>query len=137
MAESRTYTIASLSTEFGVSLRTLRFYEQRGILEPRRAGTTRIYSSRDRIKIQLVLIGKRLGLSIDQIAKLIDAQPVVHQEQEPSADRLLSALSREQIEHQIAVLEEKLSSVQTAIGELRSRYDDPSFIPKPLLYSAG
>ena len=136
MANSGTYTIASLSKKFGVSLRTLRFYEQRGILEPGRAGTTRIYSSKDRIKIQLILIGKRLGLSIHQIAKLIDAQPVVHQE-EPSAERLLSALSREQIEHQISVLEEKLSSVWTSIDELRSRCDEPDFNPKLLLCSAG
>jgi len=73
------YSISQLAREFGVTPRTLRFYETHGILAPRRQGTTRIYSERDRVRLTLALRGRRVGLSLDEITRIIDmydpAQP--------------------------------------------------------------
>ena len=67
-----TYSISQLAREFEVTPRTIRFYEDKGLLSPRRAGTTRIYSGRDRVRLRLVLRGKRLGFSLREIAEIID-----------------------------------------------------------------
>lgn len=66
-----TYSISNLASEFGVTTRTIRFYEEKGLLSPRRAGTRRIYSPADRTKLRLILRGKRLGLSLDESAEII------------------------------------------------------------------
>lgn len=66
------YSISQLAREFGVTPRTLRFYETQGILAPRRQGTTRIYSDRDRVRLTLALRGRRAGLSLDEITRIID-----------------------------------------------------------------
>ena len=63
-----TYSISNLAAEFGVTTRTIRFYEEKGLLQPRRDGTRRIYSPADRTKLRLILRGKRLGLSLDESA---------------------------------------------------------------------
>ncbi len=66
------YSISALSREFAVTPRTLRFYESRGIITPRRQGTTRLYSERDRVRLTLALRGRRVGLSVDEIRQVID-----------------------------------------------------------------
>jgi DNA-binding transcriptional MerR regulator len=53
-------------------LRTLRFYEDKGLLNPRRNGVTRLYSRRDRARLKLILLGKRLGFSLDEVRKMIE-----------------------------------------------------------------
>ena len=65
------YTISELAGEFGVTLRTIRFYEEKGYLNPKREGTRRIYSTPDRTSLRLILRGKRLGLTLDETADLI------------------------------------------------------------------
>jgi len=64
--------ITELTEEFGVTTRTLRFYEDRKLLSPFRRGRKRLYRPRDRIRLKLILRGKRLGLSLDEIAEIID-----------------------------------------------------------------
>lgn len=66
-----TYSISDLAGEFDVTTRTIRFYEEKGLLNPSREGTRRIYSPADRTKLRLILRGKRLGLSLDQSAEII------------------------------------------------------------------
>ena len=66
-----TYSISSLATEFDVTTRTIRFYEEKGLLNPQREGTRRIYSPGDRTKLRLILRGKRLGFSLDESADII------------------------------------------------------------------
>jgi DNA-binding transcriptional MerR regulator len=68
---SNTYTISDLASEFDVTTRTIRFYEEKGFLKPDREGTRRIYSSSDRTKLRLILRGKRLGLSLDESAEIV------------------------------------------------------------------
>jgi len=68
---SNTYSISNLASEFDVTTRTIRFYEEKGLLSPQRAGTRRIYNAADRTKLRLILRGKRLGLSLDESADII------------------------------------------------------------------
>ncbi len=68
---SKTYTISDLASEFDVTTRTIRFYEEKGFLKPAREGTRRIYSPSDRTKLRLILRGKRLGLSLDESAEIV------------------------------------------------------------------
>ena len=74
MAE--TFGIAELAREFGVTTRTIRFYEDRGLIQPRRAGQRRIYAPRDRVRLRLIMRGKRLGFSLEDIGKMLDLYDV-------------------------------------------------------------
>ena len=69
---SSTYTITQLAQEFDVTTRTIRFYEDQGLLTPTRKGQTRVYSARDRVRLKLVLRGKRLGFSLGEIREMLD-----------------------------------------------------------------
>ena len=66
------FSISELSREFDVTTRAIRFYEDEGLLEPNRKGRHRVYSSRDRIRLKLILRGKRLGFSLSDIGDIID-----------------------------------------------------------------
>ena len=65
------YSISDLAREFSITTRTIRFYEEKGYLNPKREGTRRIYSSPDRTSLRLILRGKRLGLTLDETADMI------------------------------------------------------------------
>jgi DNA-binding transcriptional MerR regulator len=65
------YSIGDLSREFGVTTRTIRFYEDQGLLSPTRNGQNRIYEVRDRVRLKLILRGKRIGFSLKEINELI------------------------------------------------------------------
>jgi DNA-binding transcriptional MerR regulator len=65
------YSIRELAKEFDVTTRTLRFYEEKGLLNPSRSGQTRVYTMADRTRLKLILRGKRLGLSLDESAEII------------------------------------------------------------------
>lgn len=67
-----TYGIAELAREFNVTTRTIRFYEDKSLLSPERQGQRRIYSPRDRVRLRLIMRGKRLGFSLDEIREMID-----------------------------------------------------------------
>ena len=66
------YRIGELSKEFDVTLRTLRFYEDKGLLSPRRIGNTRLYSRADRTRLKLILLGKRVGMSLLDVKEILD-----------------------------------------------------------------
>jgi len=70
--KSNTYTISELAGEFGVTSRALRLYEESKLLAPKREGTKRIYAERDRVRLRLVLRGKRLGWSLAEIRESFD-----------------------------------------------------------------
>jgi DNA-binding transcriptional MerR regulator len=76
--ESRLYTIGELAAELGVTTRTIRFYEAKGLIAPARRGVARAYSRRDRARLMLILRGKNLGFTLEAIGeylKLYDADP--------------------------------------------------------------
>ena len=68
----RTYTISELAREFGVTTRTIRFYEEKGLIHPGREGHKRLYSPADRVRIKLILRGKRIGMTLAESAEVID-----------------------------------------------------------------
>ncbi len=106
-----TYTIGELARDYGVTLRTLRFYEDRRLLNPRRNGSARLYSARDRARLETILRGKQLGFTLTEIQSMIAAE-----EGGASAPRLV--LSPEQIEAQIAHLKKQRTEIDEAIKEL-------------------
>lgn len=69
--ETRTWSVRELADEFGVTTRTLRFYESEGLLAPDRDGTMRIYSARDHARLQLILRGRRFGMTLTEIAEIV------------------------------------------------------------------
>ncbi len=84
-----TYTISELAKEFGVTTRTMRFYEEKGLISPRREGQKRIYSSADRVRIKLILRGKRIGMSLNECVEVIDMYDPGHN----NADQLHSLIN--------------------------------------------
>ncbi|HEY8384075.1 MAG TPA: MerR family DNA-binding transcriptional regulator [Microvirga sp.] len=113
----KTYTIGDLAREFGVTLRTLRFYEDRGLLSPRREGTARIYDARDRARLSVILKGKQLGFTLTEIRAMVDEQVGG----EDSAANL--KLSMAQVEDQIAHLEQQKVEIEQALNELKAHRD--------------
>jgi DNA-binding transcriptional MerR regulator len=107
------YSISDLATEFNVTLRTLRFYEARGLVKPRRAGLTRIYSGRDRSRIALILKGKQLGFTLVEIRALL-ANEESREAGSPGGLKLTMA----QIEEQIALLTGQRADIEIALREL-------------------
>lgn len=89
---SSTYSISQLAEEFRVTTRTLRFYEDKGILTPKRKGTARIYSESDRVRLRLALRGKRMGFSLNECREIIEMyDPIVGNERR-QLERLLQKI---------------------------------------------
>ena len=113
---AKTYTIGDLAREFGVTLRTLRFYEDRGLLSPRRDGTARIYDARDRARLAVILKGKQLGFTLTEIRAMVAEE----RGDVPAANLKLSL---EQVDDQIAHLEQQKTEIEHALVELRAHRD--------------
>ena len=115
------YTISDLARMHDVSLRTLRFYEDKGLLHPRRQGTARYYGPGDRIRLELILKGKRLGFTLSEIYDLIASREKQRASSEAVSEDsdLTVSLDRHQIESQIAHLERQRDDLDAAIRELR------------------
>jgi DNA-binding transcriptional MerR regulator len=79
-SDAPTYTISELAKEFALTTRAIRFYEDCGLVSPRRAGRARVYGERERVRIKLILRGKRLGLSLAEIGELLDLYEVARNE---------------------------------------------------------
>ncbi len=112
-AQARLFSITELSLELGVTPRAIRFYEAKGLLEPQRAGSTRVYTYRDRARLQIILRGKRLGFSLALVQKyleLYDADPT-HRLQ---LEQLLRGARQ-----RIAELEGQRQDLELTIEELR------------------
>jgi DNA-binding transcriptional MerR regulator len=115
-----TYSISDLAREFDVTPRAIRFYEDQGLLAPQRSGSRRIYGKRDYVRLKLILRGKRLGLSLSEVAAMFDLYDSARDEK-PQLEQFLAALAerREQLERQRADIEEMLGEI--AVFEAQSR----------------
>jgi DNA-binding transcriptional MerR regulator len=111
---AKSYTIGDLAREFSVTLRTLRFYEDRGLLSPRRDGTARIYDARDRDRLSVILKGKQLGFTLTEIRAMLAEDRV-------SDGAANLKLSLDQIEDQISHLEQQKAEIEQALAELKAR----------------
>jgi len=112
MTES--YGIAELAREFDVTTRTIRFYEDKGLLSPDRDGQRRIYSPRDRVRLRLIMRGKRLGFSLDEIRAMIDLY-----DDDPSEVAQLK-LFLDKIGERKAVLSQQQADITAILKELGS-----------------
>jgi DNA-binding transcriptional MerR regulator len=110
MKEKREYTISELAREFDISPRTIRYYEEIGLLSPKRTkGNQRIFSRKDRARLKLILRGKRLGFSLEEIREMVEMYEV----SEP-----------EQIRVTLKYGEKKLKEIEEKIQELQMLKED-------------
>jgi len=107
-------TISQMSRLFGVSLRTLRFYEDRGLIKPRREGNARFYRGADRVRMEMILKGKKLGFTLTEIQDLIGGKGATE-----TLD-LEDQLNAQQIVTQIGHLERQRGEIDSAIERLRA-----------------
>lgn len=115
-----THTITELAKEFEVTTRAIRFYEDQGLLTPRREGQRRIYSNRDRVRLKLTLRGKRLGLSLSNIRELFDIYDSAKGEQAQIQQYLeLLAERRAQLVRQREDIEAVLGEIDAFEGQCR------------------
>jgi DNA-binding transcriptional MerR regulator len=110
--ETATWSIAELAAEYDVTLRTIRFYEDRGLLTPERRGTARVYHPRDKVRLGLILRGKRLGFTLDEIATIVDMYDA-----EPGEEGQLVYLLG-QIATRRAELEQRRRDIDETLAEL-------------------
>jgi len=120
--ERSEFSISELAREFEVTPRAIRFYEDQGLMSPRREGQRRIYTARDRTRLKLTLRGKRLGLSLSEIRELIDMYEP-GQDERPQLERFLAVLEahRASLLQQRADIEAQLSEIQTFEKRVRKR----------------
>lgn len=111
--DAQFFTIGDLAREFDVTLRALRFYEDKGLLSPRREGLTRLYSAAERARLAIILKGKKLGFTLAEIKAMV----ALREGTAVSAGGL--ALTREKCAEQLALLEQQKTEIEEAIGELR------------------
>lgn len=114
--KDKLWTISELGDEFGVTTRTIRFYEDKKLLLPQRVGANRVYNYRDKARLQLILRGKRLGFSLNEIKEYIDLYDA---KLDPMRNEQLSYLS-EVVAKRVDELTEQLTDLQEMIGELSS-----------------
>ena len=113
------FTIGELARDFGVTLRALRFYENKGLLSPQREGLSRLYPQGDRTRLALILKGKKLGFTLGEIRQMIAAE-------EGDADANTLALSREKCLEQIELLERQKADLEEGLNELFRIYSSLS-----------
>jgi DNA-binding transcriptional MerR regulator len=106
--------IGDVASAFGVSLRTLRFYEDKGLLSPRREGTTRLYGHRDVARLKLILFGRKVGFSLREVKQILD----LYDSSGPNLRQLKVAIDKG--DRQLGKLEKQRATIEEAIRELRS-----------------
>ncbi|BDA83193.1 transcriptional regulator [Aureimonas sp. SA4125] len=107
--DKHVFRIGDLAREFAVTLRTLRFYEDRGLLNPERRGTTRLYSRRDRVRLRLILLAKTLGFSLTEAKQMIE---IYH---EPNGKRRQLEVALKRFEEQQQVLLDQKRELDASI----------------------
>ena len=124
----RTFTIRQLCLEFKCTPRALRFYEDKGLLCPARQGLNRVYSYKDRARLQLILRGKRVNLSLAEIREILD----LYDKNDGGATQNATALrrfrerivtlerQREDLDHAIAELHQACEKLEQSLGDSRS-----------------
>lgn len=107
------YSVTQLGVDLGVSARTIRFYEDKGLVSPRRAGKNRVYTLRDRARMILILRGKKLGFTLREIKEYLDLYDA-----DPTHAKQLRLLLKA-VRSRIGRLEDQRVALDEALGELR------------------
>jgi DNA-binding transcriptional MerR regulator len=113
MDHKKTYAIGELAREFDLTTRSVRFYEDQGLLFPARRGQTRVYSSQDRVRLKLILRGKRLGFSLAETRELFSLWDETNTGSEKQLNKLLEVISTKRAE-----LEQQLRDITNLQSEL-------------------
>ncbi len=120
------FTIGELAHDFALSPRAIRFYEDQRLLAPGRAGTQRIYTKRDRARLQLILRGKRLGFSLADIREFLDLYDA------DRTKRRQMRMTLQRTEARIADLEQQLEDITVTLAELRDmRAEIAAYVANP------
>lgn len=124
--KKKSYSISELAREFDVTTRSMRFYEDQGLLSPDRKGQTRIYSSRDRVRLKLILRGKRMGFSLAETKELFDLWDATPAGDERQLKLMLETLNRkrEQLEQQKKDIAQAQMELDTAEARCRDALDE-------------
>ncbi|ABZ77450.1 transcriptional regulator, MerR family [Shewanella halifaxensis HAW-EB4] len=109
-----TYSISDLSKEFDITTRSIRFYEDQGLLKPKRRGQTRVYSLKDRVRLKLILRGKRLGFSLAETRRLFE----LYDADKNSSGQLHTML--ELVEEKKVSLQQQMDDIKVVLMELNS-----------------
>jgi DNA-binding transcriptional MerR regulator len=104
--------IGELAKQFGITLRTLRFYEDKGLISPKRDGAMRLYTRRDKARLKLILLGRKVGFSLREVKQMMD----LYEPRGSNTRQLKVAL--EKSEKQLGRLEKQRALIDDAIGEL-------------------
>ncbi|WP_395942653.1 MerR family DNA-binding transcriptional regulator [Brevundimonas sp.] len=107
--DHRTYSIRQLCREFDATARALRFYEDKGLLTPARKGQTRVYDARDRARLKLILRGRRIGFTLQEIQEMLD----LYDRKDHNVHQMAVALRRHRA--QIEALKQQLEDIEGAI----------------------
>ncbi len=110
---NKLFSIAELAGEFGISTRTIRFYEAKGLIAPERVGSTRVFRRQDRARLMLIMRGKRLGFSLRDIADYLGLYDI-----DPTQFTQTAHLDK-QVRERIALLERQMSDLQATLSELK------------------
>jgi DNA-binding transcriptional MerR regulator len=105
--------IGDLAGQFGITLRALRFYEDKGLITPERSGTTRLYSHRDRARLKLILLGRKVGFSLREVKQLLD----LYDPSGSNATQLRATLDKTAKQHDKLIAQR--SSIDEAIHEVQ------------------
>ena len=128
----RTYTISELAREFALTTRAIRFYEDEGLIAPARHGRSRVYGERERVRLKLVLRGKRLGLSLSEIAELLDLYEIARNERAQLAKFLdLLADRRGRLMQQKEDIDAVLAEIDGVERECRRRLKEDGAASAP------
>ena len=106
------YSISDLSTEFGITTRAIRFYEGKGLLSPRREGQKRLFTGSDRVRLDLILRGKRIGLTLEESRDIIEMYSPGHD----NAEQLNSLI--EKVRERRRLLQQQLEDIHNMLAEL-------------------
>ncbi|GAL02832.1 MerR family DNA-binding transcriptional regulator [Photobacterium aphoticum] len=105
------YKISELAKEFDITTRSIRFYEDVGLLQPERSGSMRVYHRRDKVRLKLILRGKRLGFSLAEIRELFELYDT--QQSQTQLNKMLAIIDAKQ-----AVLQRQLEDINVVMNEL-------------------
>ena len=127
--QKQTYTISELASEFEVTTRTIRFYEEKGLVQPVREGQKRLYTAADRVRIKLILRGKRIGMTLKESVEVID----LYDPKRNNAEQLLSLINtisvrrarllqqKDDIDDMLTGLNEVLRLCERALGKRQNK----------------
>ena len=130
-----THTISDLAQEFGVTTRTIRFYEEKGLISPMREGQKRLYSNSDRVRIKLILRGKRIGMTLQECVDFIDMYDPEHNNAEQLRSLIDNVKRRREsllqqkrdIDDMLAGLDEVQSLCEESLAGGNTRKNTPNF----------